>query len=187
MENKQIMQLAIMLFNEQLYEQAASRFAKVKGELQNDAIIQKAICFSQIDDHDKVLETLSKKLIKASPQKNESFHLLRGTSFLAKEDSKAAEKEFIEVLSYNSLNAQANFNLAQIYELRKDYDKALDRYQKAAVNELYTSSVFIRKATIYFYMKDYKLALNEAEKAKSIDDSAAVEEFYNQLVKISGK
>ena len=187
MENTQMMQLAIMLFNEQLYNQAVDRFSKVRGELQNDAILKKAICFSQIDEHDKVIDTLSTKFVNASPQENENFYLLRGNAFLAKDDLHAAEKEYLEALSYNSLNAQVNFNLAQIHETNKDYEKALDRYQKAANNELYAASSYIRKATIYFYQKEYRLALSEAGKARDIDASPAIESFYNQLVKLSGK
>ena len=186
LENRELMQLAGMLFNDQLYAQAAERFSKVTGALQVDALLNKATCYSQIGSHAQVVRSLSKKIENASPKQNEKFYLLRGNAYLAQENVGAAEQEYLEALKYNSSNTQIQFNLAQIYGDAKKYEKALDRYQKASTSQFYASACYMHKARIYVLQKEFKMALAEAAKAREIDESSSVESFYQQVARLVG-
>ena len=98
----------------------------------------------------------------------------------------AAKQEYLEALKYNSSNAQIQFNLAQIHDNEKDYEKALERYHNASKNNFYASSCFMRKARIYILQRIQAVALIEADKAREIDESSSVENFYQQVARLAG-
>ncbi|MCM8535291.1 MAG: tetratricopeptide repeat protein [Lentisphaeraceae bacterium] len=183
--NDEKMRLAGMLYNDGLYKQAGEYYGQVTGKLQSKALLNKASCALEMQDYKALLITLKEPLQKATPDQQEKYFLLKGNSFLALDDSKNALKAFEQALKFNSTNFTVNFQLAQIYDDMKQYDKALDRYERASKGTYYASSALMRKARIHLLKKESKQALEAAERALQIDDSKQVKSFYNRVKQLA--
>jgi tetratricopeptide (TPR) repeat protein len=186
-DNNEKNRLAGMYYNEGLYEDAAQIYLKVKGALLAKAKLQSAQCYLLIQEYDKVLKVLMPGTEKYSPSQMSKRHHLRADAFSGLEKAGDALKELLTSLKFETQNGYIHFKIATLYEALDDTKNALDFYSRAAKEVALQPSSLLRKSRLYALNKNYEMALQEALKALSVDDSSSTRSFVKQLKSIVEK
>jgi len=85
--------------------------------------------YLEIDDPDKAIHFLQKS-IEIEPERSAIAHNLLGEAFIKVKLFDQAELEFGKALEIRPKITDAHYNLAIIYEEKKDYNRAIEEYQK---------------------------------------------------------
>ncbi|MCK5057247.1 MAG: protein kinase [Candidatus Aminicenantes bacterium] len=115
---------------------------------------------------EKALETC-KELLRNYPD-DEEGKIILGSIYRSLEDWEEAEEQYKNILETNKTSWFANTNLAYIYMVKGEFEKARDLMQKN--RHLFSNRpTYHRYLTyIYFYQKEYTHALSEIKESQKI-------------------
>ncbi len=122
------------------------------------------------------------KAIGINPAFDELF-LLRGHIRLCMEDSLSAYKDFEYVLSRDSGNIAAYYNLALYYHHTKDYQNAMRHYSKVIALNPYNSECYFNRAALYAENEQYQEAVSDYTHVISINPQNLLAYFYRAEIR----
>jgi len=122
------------------------------------------------------------KAIEITPAFDELF-LLRGHIRLCMEDSLPALKDFEHVISRDSGNIAAHYNLALYYHNKKDYQNALKHYSKVIALNPYNSECYFNRAALYAENEQYQEALSDYTNVIRINPKNLLAYFYRAEIR----
>lgn len=130
---------------------------------------QLALAYEQVKEYKEAIAAYR----KAMTLDEDSLELRKGLAQVLLDDKQEdqAEKEFLKILEADPDDGLAYFRLAQIARSRRDFDKALNYYNKA-------SSILVGSLEISFHIATLYEELGRYEKA---------EERFQQLLKLTEK
>ncbi|MFN7493529.1 MAG: tetratricopeptide repeat protein [Cyclobacteriaceae bacterium] len=128
------------------------------------AYIEKSRIYALTGNTDEGLSFINRQLKRFPDQA--SFYLFRGLLMQYSQNEKKAIQDISIYLSSGQLSNKsdlilAHFNLAQCYTSIKDYGKALVQVNKGLEMFPDYSPGYGVRGEIYFYLKDYRAALND--------------------------
>ncbi|MFH1306443.1 MAG: tetratricopeptide repeat protein [Candidatus Micrarchaeota archaeon] len=87
-------------------------------------------------------------------------------------DAKACLRQALKIISkngddskYNLIKSEILSSLGRIYEEKKEFDKALNKYAEAVLCSPENPNIYKRRAILYNNMRNYDLAIEDADRA----------------------
>lgn len=125
-------------------------------------IKERAWLYNRLSMYDKAINDYS-YLIKKFPGTID-FYLKRAKIYYKQDKFDLALKDLNEILNYDMFNNKALFLRGAIYQVQKDYNKAIEDYKLATIGSSdYRAYRYL--GDIYFYKKDYKNAIDNLKLA----------------------
>ncbi|HAH20395.1 MAG TPA: hypothetical protein DCL49_05765 [Candidatus Omnitrophica bacterium] len=111
--------------------------------------------------------------------------IFSGIASINKGQIDKAERDFNEVLSFNSGSVMAYCGLGQVYIQKRGFDKALSYYTKALLIDEVNPQVHIGLGSAYFMKGDAEKAIESYEEAIRLDDKSA-QAYFGLAIAYSG-
>ena len=138
-----------------------------------DPAFQQAYAAYQEGDQSKA-RTEFTKILQKSPD-DFALQLAIAYTYLAEQDSAAAESAARQALQSNQDYAQAHFFLASIYESRQDYDNALKELDE--VNRINPTYPGTQQSRNILRIKATEAHINEAHRLADTDTAGALQQY----------
>lgn len=173
--NLPIIQEANNYYENQEYQKAIPLYEKAYKETGKATLYVKvAECYMRLGQVEKGIS-----MLEAKERQTKSFEFKEAiyAFYLSKGETKKAEAGFLDILSKNSTSYYSLYNLGIIELERKNYDKAIDYFNRSLILHENFPAAHTAKGVAFYKKGNYERAKEEFELANKKDSNFEIAQF----------